>query len=294
MYHERQLYCCNGAEVFLIDIDQARATPTARLWSWTSADSPDIAANHKRWFFGIDECKPVLDGTALLITSSWEPGGVALIRIADKNCLFYAEGANAHSAEIIDGRYVAAACSLRGEYLRLFDLQAACTLGASPVFEMPLISGHGAVWDGRRSVLWAQGGDSLIKLALIRSASPSLELLQQWTLPCKAAHDLFPWSPDRLAITHESGVCIFDIASDVIAPLAGLKKTAHVKSISIHPDTGICAYTQGEPVFTRSVHLLDGQSIKLPPMDLYKCRWNAFNSFSYQDHFSTHSIETFK
>ena len=39
-YQPNQLYCCGGKEVWLVDIDQARTDPAARLWTWTAADSP--------------------------------------------------------------------------------------------------------------------------------------------------------------------------------------------------------------------------------------------------------------
>ncbi len=53
-----------------------------------------------------------------------------------------------------------------------------------------------------------------------------------------------------------------------------------LKSLGRSP-SGETTYTQGEPVFTRTIHIVGRKPITLPPMALYKVRWNVRNEFSY-------------
>ncbi len=138
---------------FRIDQDWSAAKP---VWMWTAACSKEIAGPDRALFKSIDECKPVLGGTHLLITSS-SAGGVALIRRADNACVFYAPATNAHSAELVGDRWIAVCSSLGGNELQLFDRHPH-SLPARKIAAIPLHSAHGAVYDWREKVLWALGG----------------------------------------------------------------------------------------------------------------------------------------
>jgi len=277
-YGDGEIYCCGGTDVFLIDVEAARKDPAARVWSWKASDSARIPAVHQSWFANMDECKPVLDGEAVLVASS-SAGGVALIRRADKKCLFYAGGRNAHSAELLPGGLLAGAFSYRCDELRLYRL--ADGPAAGPVWTMSLSGAHGVVWDRKRELLWALGGRELLKLKVHGGREPSAEVLRRWDLPKGGGHDLFTLNETHLVVTVNRGVYQFDVEAEAFSPMPGLADLANVKSLCRHPVSGQVIYTQGERIFTSKVRFVGADPIVLPPKDLYKARWNAHNSFSY-------------
>lgn len=277
-YGDGQIYVCGGEQVFLIDADAVRADPSARVWSWRAGDSPEIAPPHRSWFRAMDECKPVMAGKAVLAASS-SAGGVALIRRADKKCLFYAGGRNAHSAELLPGELLAGAFSYRSDQLRLYRLDRQ-PLAAEPIWQMELAGAHGVVWDQARSVLWALGNAELLKLEVAPGRQPAAKVIRRWTLPTPGGHDLFPLDDRRLAVTVGRAVYQFDAQAESFSPLPALARLRNVKSVGRHPVTGQIICTQGRP-FTDKIHVLGRESIVLEPEDLYKARWNAHNHFSY-------------
>jgi len=278
-YRAGEIYCCGGTDVFVIDADAARADPAGRVWSWRADDSPRIAIPHRAWFAAIDECKPVLGGSAVLVAAS-SGGGVALIRRADKACLFYAGGRNAHSAELVGDDLLAGTFSFRSDQVRLYRLRGRVH-AARPAFVMKLAGAHGVVWDRARKVLWALGSAELLKLKIARQPAPSAEVVKRWKLPAPGGHDLFALDDRHLGVTVGAGVYRFDAAAETFTPLPGLADAAGVKSLCRHPDTGRIIYTQGEPTFTNKVRCLGAADLTLPPANLYKARWNAPNRFSY-------------
>jgi len=272
-FRDGQIYCCGERQVFLIDAEPARSDPAARLWSWRAEDSSEIAAEHKNWYFSMDECKPVMGGRAVLACSSWL-GGVVLIRRADRKCLFYAAGTNAHSADLVGDDLLAAAFSAGCDRLRLYRLDGAAMPG-EPAWEMELPGGHGAVWDRARSVLWALGNSELLKLRIIRDGSDvAAEVLARFRLPHDSGHDLYPLDGSRLAVTVNTGVWQFDADAEKLTPLPPLETALHVKSLCRRAD-GTTIYTQGEPIVTRNISFIGAEPIVLPPFGLYKVRWNA-------------------
>lgn len=280
-YAENEIYVCGGKEIFVIDAQAAREDPEARVWSWTPADSPEIPAAHRSWFRAMDECKPVLGGSAVLGCSS-SGGGVVLVRRSDKKCLFYAAGRNAHSAELIGEKLLVGAFSFKSDELRLYRL-GSNALAAKSVWTMPLYGAHGVVWDRARKVLWALGEGELLKLSVNTGAKPSAEVLAKWKLPSPGGHDLFPLDETHLAVTVGRGVYRFNVEAETFSPLPKLAEQANVKSVSRHPGTGQVLYTQSGPQgwWTRKVRFVGGEPIVLGPLKLYKARWNAPNAFSY-------------
>jgi hypothetical protein len=276
--------------ILLIDVDQARQTPAGILWEWSAAESPEIKAEHRGWFRGYDECKPVLNGDALLICASWH-GGVALIHRADKACLFYAHGIGAHSAELIGPDILALATSSEKGQLELFDLSASAgRLDAKSLWAMPLPSGHGAVYDYHRQTLYALGGEELVMLRVTRGGgrglstggglSPggalSAEVAGRFKLPSPWGHDLSPYGPGKLAVTTSQHVYLFDLDKGAFEPLPALADATDVKCISRHPITQRVTYTQAEAgaALTNRLRFLDGQDdLPLPYDMIYKARW---------------------
>lgn len=274
-YSADELYCAGAPRVVLINVDAARADPASQVWTWQASDSQQIAAEHQIWLQGVDECKPVRNGTCVLVCSSWQ-GGVALVRRADRKCLFYTGGVNAHSAAMVGDDLLAAAFSHATDKLGLYPLNGEA-FSPEPAWCMDLPGGHGAVWDPRRQVLWALGSKELLKLAVTMGEKPSATVLARWPLPTDGGHDLFAYDEGCLAVTTCEQAYLFGLAGETFRLLPALGDRPNLKSVSRHPQTGRVAYTQGERVFTKTAHIVGEEAVVLPldEKTLYKVRWNA-------------------
>ena len=72
------------------------------VWRWTARDAQDLPADYRtRLMAHIDECKPVDDGRAILVTAS--TGGAVLIDRASGRVTFRARVPMAHSADLLPG-----------------------------------------------------------------------------------------------------------------------------------------------------------------------------------------------
>src|SRR5690606_9581861 len=89
------------------------------VWEWPP-DRSNLPPAHVQWFHNPSDAKVVYGGKYLLTCASG--GGVALVRMADRQAVFYAyAGGNTHSIELLpDGNIVAA--SSTGNYLTLFSV----------------------------------------------------------------------------------------------------------------------------------------------------------------------------
>jgi hypothetical protein len=128
------------------------------IWEWLPQQS-NVAPEHFSWFKAISEAKPVFKRKYVLLTASG--GAVALVRIANKKTLFYANaGNNPHSAELLpDGNIVSAAST--GNVMTLFKVDTAHALHSGYKKTYYLKEGHNVVWDKKRQLLWATSGDTL-------------------------------------------------------------------------------------------------------------------------------------
>lgn len=97
-----------AGRLLLMDAQADWNDPKAVLWEWSAAQSADIGAQHKKWFSLPTDCKPVLNGSHVIMSASG--GAIALIRLADRKVIFYAcPGGNTHSVERLpDGNLVSA------------------------------------------------------------------------------------------------------------------------------------------------------------------------------------------
>ena len=147
---------CGWDEVFILEMAQ-QAPP--KVWSWKAAERPELPAEMKSKFKTTDECKPVNNGSQILITSSSD--GIALVNRAGGKVLFYGSAGGAHSAEMLPGGRIAAAASTSknplANSLVLFDVKKS----GQPLFLTELVSGHGVVWDEEREVLCTFSGQVL-------------------------------------------------------------------------------------------------------------------------------------
>jgi len=308
-YDESELIFCGGYEVFAFRIDQDWQTDRA-TWNWSALRCEQIPLRLRYFFKNTNECKPVLGGSAILITSS--AGGVAVVRRTDGACTFYARAANAHSAELIRGRYLAVAASHRGDELQIFDLHDS-RRPAVKVAHVPLKGAHGVVYDWRNDLLWALGSYELLCVRLRpESASPTsdavrIEVLAKYDLPKPGGHDLFPYfhwqrrippgkrpeTADGLFVTVSDTVYVFDLTSRKFVEFTPLAGRGRIKSITDNISTGRIVYHQatGPSPTSTAVRFLYPEAVRLLPQRIgpqgfrtrvYKARWNQPNPFSYR------------
>ena len=270
---EQALLVCGGEEVRLYDLGVEGG---AVRWSWSARGDARLPEDFKRGLFDkIDECKPVLDGQAVLVTASTD--GVALVDRRTGQATFWARVAMAHSAELLPGGRVAVAASLspQGDRIEVYDLaHPAAMLSATA-----LHSGHGVVWDARRERLFALGLDDVraYRLEDWTGAHPRLVLDQAWPLPGKRdGHDLSRHpGTDELIVTGENGVWRFDPSTGTYTPFEPLAGKHQLKSVSIEPGSGRIAFQQPEERWWAYRVRFSGPEGELPVKDLhvYKARW---------------------
>jgi hypothetical protein len=191
--------------------------------------------------------------------------------------IWYARVPNAHSLELLPrGRIVvASSVHANGNRLVLFDL----VRSEKPIWDTPLVSAHGVVWDEGRQLLWALGLNELRSYELRDwdSDKPSLAMTGNYPLPDAGGHDLQPVSrTNDLVVTTGPRVYCFDRDKHGFRLHPDLGQKAHVKSVSVHPVTGRTAFIQAgdKAWWTDSLGLLfPAGTIQLPGERLYKARW---------------------
>lgn len=173
----RELMVCGWDEVYILSIG-GPAAAAEKVWSWKAAGQPELPARLVKNYRTTDDCKPV-SGDRVLITAS--SNGVALVERATGKTVFWASCANAHSAEMLPGERIVVACSVQpeGNRLAVFDAR----VPERELYSTELYSGHGAVWDGGRKLLWALGGKEL-RASPWRSGTPASPPCA-WRLPTR-------------------------------------------------------------------------------------------------------------
>lgn len=270
------LLVCGMDEVFEVDPDNTGEGPVRKLWSWRARDRKEISADLARRFGTTDDCKPVSNGTQVLISSSG--GGCALVEYPSGAVRWISSVPNAHSVELLPrGRIVVAGSVHKdGNRLALFDPALPTK---DPVWSTPMPSAHGVVWDEKRKRLWALGMDELRRYSLEGwdGETPSLKVEATHKLPDEDGHDLqsVPGSPDLVASTGKS-VFLFDRDQGGFRPHPALRDRPHVKSVTIHPTTGRTVFVQasGKNWWTESLQTLDPPATTpLTGERIYKARW---------------------
>jgi hypothetical protein len=260
----------NGAdEVYILDL-----ATRAKVFSWRAAGHPEIPAALVPRFRTTDDSKPVSRGRILITSSS---GAVALVDRADGRPRFWARTLNAHSAELLPGDRIVVACSSHaqgGDRLVLFDARTP----EKELFSTPLVSAHGVVWDARRNLLWALGHDDVRVYRL--TDGPALVPAGSWALPSPGGHELSPADStnSKLVVSALEDVWLFDCETKRFERHPALGGTRHLKSASLHPETGEWAYTQADlPDWWTDKLRFTGPTKLLtrPGERLYKVRWVA-------------------
>lgn len=267
-----QLIACGDDKVFIIDPMKSNAKHTEMVWQWNAADAPDVPEEYKRYLKSLDECKPVMDNTKLLVCSS--SGATLLIDIASKAVEFYAKTPMAHSVDLLPGNRIAVANSTHkdGNNLELYDLAAS----ENRLFTDTLYSGHGVVWDAKRERLFVLGYQLLKAYSLSdwEGSNPTLTLENSWTIPDESGHDLSLVDEDHLLITTHHSVFNFDIEKQTFNEFRPLKGRENVKSVNYFPDQNKLVYTIAEESWwTENIYLTNpNKTISLPGVRLYKVR----------------------
>ncbi len=265
-----RLLLCGGSEVFMVEPDA-----TTKVWSWRAKDHPEFPADLAKAFATTDDCKPLDGGKRILVSSS--SGGCALVERETGKPLWWAKVRNAHSIEALpDGRIIVAS-SVGGDKLLLFD----SAKGDRVLWETPLPSAHGVVWDAARKRLYALGFKELRSYAPVNwdTATPTLELKQTIPLPDDDGHDFspVPGSAD-LVLTTDRHVWIFDRDKSEIRPHPEFKDRPGVKCVSIHPGSGrtLLIQSSGGNWWSETAELFQPNGIiTLKGETLYKGRWLA-------------------
>lgn len=270
-----EVICCGNREVWIHDIDTGTGERGARIWSWTQSDSPRLVEHlHKSAFRSPDECKPIRDGTAFLITSSG--GGVAIVERETKRATFWANVRNAHSADLLPGGRILVAGSTGSDKIILFDEKTPKQI----LWSDRCRSAHGIVWDAKRQRVYALGFGQIqvYTLADWKTKSPSLTRIDTIKLPEGGGHDLFPdpASP-RLLLSTGGRTWTFDRDTGKIAPHPVIADVGGVKSLNHHPVTGQLMFTRatipgGSNTFQLELRKPDF-TIRLD-QKTYKARWN--------------------
>lgn len=267
------LYACGDDQVreLRIGVDGA-----VESWRWSARAAADLPVDYReRLLNHIDECKPVEDGRAILVTSS--TGGAVLIDRASGRVRFRARVPMAHSAALLPGGLIAVALSIHkdGDRLNLYDSRRNEVVLQS----LPLPSGHGAVWDDKRQRLFALSHDLVQAFRLERAAAtPRLVETARWALPGRRdGHDLSRRPDGGYSVTTDDGAWIFDPDDGSFRPFQPLNPQLRIKAVSMIGDR--LAWVQAEESWWArgfTVARADGgeaRRVAVEGMHLYKVRW---------------------
>lgn len=268
-----RLYACGDDQIREYEVQAAEAI---EVWRWSAAEAKDLPASYRgKLLAHIDECKPVGGGREILVTSS--TGGVVLLDRASGKVLFRAQAPMAHSAELLPNGLIAVALSIdpKGDRLQLYDRNR----NETPLFEVPLPSGHGVVWDNAQNRLLALSHDLLQSFAVTGDrTAPALKELERWTLPGRRdGHDLSSLGDGRYWVTTDDGVWLFNLQSGAFSPFEPLASSSRIKAVSLLGERLAWVEVE-ENWWAYGFHLAnrDGNAAVRVPVDdlhLYKVRW---------------------
>jgi hypothetical protein len=268
------LLLCGWDKVLLLETSTAEQGKIEKVWTWDAKQCKELPDGVRTAFGTTDDCKPVDGGARILISSS--SGGCALVERPSGRAIWYALVPNAHSLELLPHSRIVVASSVdaKGNRLVLFDVAHS----NQPIWDTPLPSAHGVVWDEGRQRLWAVGLKELrcYELKDWESDKPSLVVKASHGLPDGDGHDLqpIPHSND-LIVTTGSHVYLFDRDKQAFRFHPELGGRANVKSVCIHPVTGQTVFLQAtESWWSDTMGLIaPAGKIQLPKERLYKARW---------------------
>ncbi|MGN7998928.1 DUF6528 family protein [Sphingomonas sp. 22176] len=268
-----RLYACGDDQVRELRIDSDGSTES---WHWTASEASDLPAEYRATLLAhIDDCKPVDDGRALLVTAS--TGATVLINRATGRVLFRAKTPMAHSAALLPGGLVAVALSIdpAGNRLELYDVHR----NERPLQSLPLPSGHGAVWDPKRARLFTLSHDLVQGFQLDPTGQgPRLVETAHWPLPGRRdGHDLSLAPNGDYTVTTDDGAWSFNPDDGSFHPIAPLNPKLRVKAVSAMGDR--IAWVQAEESWwahgftVMTAQGAEPRRILVDDLHLYKVRW---------------------
>ncbi len=283
------IICCEQRQNSFMMFRENRNWNRDIEWYWDYGFGENILPTHLQWFANPSEAKYVLNGSHLL--GCFSSGAVVLIRIADKDLVFYAYqgvGSNPHSVEILpDGNIV---CSSswdsklsvysRHENIVFFDG------GMLNRSDIHMNSAHGVIWDKKREILWAIGMDSLVSFEYnFDKRDPALIRSKGYLLPDRGGHDLSAVpGKDALYLTTENGIWVFDIPGADFDRFEPGPRMKNVKSISQAVEGGeIILIKATERWYSNTIQVAGKRKhYSRKGARFYKARWWAENAFSYE------------
>ncbi len=263
---------CGDSKVLIIDPIKSSDSHTAIVWEWDAQKATDIPQEYKKLLMSLDECKPVIANTKILVCSS--TGATLLIDVASKAVEFYAKTAMAHSAAILPGSRIAVANSTHqdGNNLELYEIGKP----ESRLFTDTLYSGHGVVWDEPTKRLYVLGFNRLKSYSLENwsSKNPHLKLENTWPLPGAGGHDLSPGPENTLLVTTHHNTYNFEIGKGQFTVFKPLQGKENIKSLNYISEEENYVYTVAEESWwTENIYnTLSNKKISLPGLRLYKVR----------------------
>lgn len=257
--------------------------PESVVWEWAPYEV--LPEDQSKWFNHVDECKPVLNGAAILCTAS--SGGAAMIRVSDKKLLFLGHpGGNTHSIALLpDGNIVTA--SSTGKILCLFVTpEERDEVEVTPVFKKyELDGGHGVVWDAKRKILWALGSHDLVGYEYVGTKdAPELKEVVRVKLVGTQVngHDLYPAPGYDALMTTGKGINVFDPETRTFETVANM---SGIKSVSLSPEGVTLMQRADEEWWSDKIYFGDSKDTVVGQRDgarFYKARWFVNNDFSDQ------------
>ena len=254
-------------------------------WTWNAEDAADILDLAKSRCDHIDDCKPVDNGSKILVSSSYN--WCVLVERDTKKVLFHAvDCANAHSAELLPGNRIVVACSdgttANHNQIRLYDASKSNVLLDSA----PLTSAHGVTWSESNQRLYALGYNQLNVYSLQDwdTQAPKLKLEKSISTPQGSNHDVSLADPTTLVVAGVRAY-LFDVNSESFTEMPHFAASTQLKSVNYNPITSELWYTDAtvpEGTQSWSTHTLRyatdisassmAGSISITDMDVYKVR----------------------
>ena len=239
-----ELVFCGDSHVFVINATITKDSyKEGIVWQWDARSAAtELGLDAKRCDH-LDECKFVDNGTKLLLTSSY--GWCALLDYATSKMLFHATAVpNAHSAEYIPGGYIAVATSTGStanhNKIQLYNSARSEVVLASA----DLYSGHGVVWDYKRNVLYAAGGDVLkiFKINGLGTDKPSFELVKSIKAPQGGIHDINRVDDNTVTVAGKKAY-LFNVDKEQFTEMPLFSGSTALKSLNYNAETGEVWYT---------------------------------------------------
>ena len=280
-----ELVFCGDNHVFVVNATIAKDSyKEGIVWQWDATSAAgDLGLDAKRCDH-LDECKFVDNGSKLLLTSSY--GWCALLDYSTSKMLFHATAVpNAHSAEYIPGGYIAVATSTGStanhNKVQLYNSARSEVVLASA----DLDSGHGVVWDYKRNVLYAAGGNviKIFKINGIDTNEPSFELVKSIKAPQGGIHDINRVDDNTITVAGNRAY-LFNVETEKFIEMPLFSGSTALKSLNYNAETGEVWYTdatfpEGEESwsshkirYSRNIEASAPDRIINVDIDMYKVR----------------------